>query len=281
IRLHLSPAIGHIRLDRLQPEHLETLYTELEAEGLSAATVLRVHRVLSRALKVAMQRGIVSRNVATLVEPPSVKRVEVLPLTPDEARRVLAEADARRNAARWSVALALGLRQSECLALSWEDIDLASGTLRIRRSLHRVKGKGLVMEEPKSPTSRRTIALPEQLVAQLRAHRAAQLKERMAAGSLWEEHGLVFAQANGRPIDRRSDHRAWQALLKAAGVRQARLHDARHTAATLLLVQGVPARVVMAILGHSTMRVTTDTYQHVVPELAREAAERVGVALWG
>jgi integrase len=232
-------------------------------------------------MKVALQRGLVARNVATLVDPPAVRRVEVQPLSADEARKVLTEAQKQRGAARWSVALALGLRQSEALGLGWADVDLDTGALRIRRGLHRVKGKGLIFEDPKSTTSRRSIALPDQLVQQLRAHRVQQLEERMAAGTYWEDHGLVFVQLNGRPIDRRADHRAWQSLLKSAGVREARLHDARHTAATLLLVQGVAPRVVMAMLGHSTMRVTTDTYQHVVPELARDAAERMDKALWG
>jgi integrase len=277
---HLNPNLGHHRLDRLQPEHLEKLYADLSGT-LAAGTVLRVHRVLSRALKVAMQRDLIARNVATLVDPPSVRRVEVEPLSRQDARQILETAQAGGGAARWSVALALGLRQSEALGLGWSDVDLEKGMLTVRRGLHRVKGAGLVFEEPKSATSKRAIALPRQMVEQLRSHRSEQLKQRLATGSIWEDHGLVFVQANGRPIDRRADHRAWQALLAKSGVRAARLHDARHTAATLLLVQGVAPRVVMGMLGHSTMRVTTDTYQHVVPELATEAAEQMGNALWG
>src|SRR5215204_5498755 len=103
----------------------------------------------------------------------------------------------------------------------------------------------------------------------------------MAAANVWEDHGLLFAQPNGRPIDRKADWRAWRALLKAAGVRTVRLHDGRHTAATLLLSAGVHPRVVMELLGHSQMRTTTDVYSHVMPALAREAAETMGAALWG
>lgn len=281
VRLHLRPGIGHHRLDRLQPEHLERLYGALADKGLSAASILRVHRVLSRALRVALQRGKVGRNVATLVDPPVVKRPETaLPLTATEARRVIATAQAHRNAARWTVALAVGLRQSEALGLRWADVDLANGALSVRRGLHRVGGQGLVYEEPKADRSRRTVALPEQLVEALRAHRAAQLEERIAAGSLWQDHDLVFAQANGRPIERKSDWRAWKALLREADVREVRLHDGRHTAATLLLTEGVHPRVVMEVLGHAQMRTTTDTYSHVMPALGRDAAERMGSALW-
>jgi integrase len=283
VRLHLRPGIGHHRLDRLQPEHLEQLYGSLlEDKRLSPATVLRLHRVLSRALRVAMQRGKIARNVATLVDPPAVKRpTTALPLTVDEARRVLQAAEQARNSARWTVALAVGLRQSEALGLRWSDIDLDVGTLTVRRGLHRVAGKGLVYEEPKAERSRRTLALPAQLVMALRRHRAVQLEERQAAGSLWEEHDLVFAQVNGRPLDKRSDWEGWKALLTRAGVREVRLHDGRHTAATLLLSEGVHPRVVMELLGHAQMRTTTDTYSHVMPALGKEAAAKMGTALWG
>jgi len=185
------------------------------------------------------------------------------------------------NAARWTVALAVGLRQSEALGLRWADVNLDAGTLSVRRGLHRVKGRGVVFEEPKSERSRRTLALPGQLVEALRVQRAAQLTERMAAGPLWDDGDLVFAQPNGRPVDPKADYQAWKDLLTEAGVREARLHDARHTAATLLLTQGVPARVAMQILGHSQISLTLGTYSHVMPELAEEAATRVGRALWG
>jgi integrase len=281
VRLHLRPGIGHHRLDRLQPEHLERLYAALAEKGLSPASILRAHRVLSRAVRVASQRGKVARNVATLVDPPAVKRPQrALPLSAAEAREVMSAAHSHRNAARWTVALAVGLRQSEALGLRWSDVDLDNGTLSVRRGLHRVRGQGLIYEEPKADRSRRTLALPAQLVDALRAHRAAQLEERITAGPLWQDHDLVFAQPNGRPIERKSDWRAWKTLLRDAGVREVRLHDGRHTAATLLLSEGVHPRVVMEVLGHAQMRTTTDTYSHVMPALGRDAADRMGNALW-
>ncbi len=277
----LVPGVGHHRLDRLQPEELEALYAKLLDGGAAPASVRQAHRVMSRALKVAMQRGRVARNVASLVDPPTVQHAEIEPLTAAEARRVLAAAVGRRNGARWSVALALGLRQGEALGLTWPALDLEAGTLAVRQALQRQSGRGLVLVPPKSRAGRRTIALPSQLVEALKAHRAVHLAERLAAGPMWEEHRLVFCQPNGRPLDPRSDHRAWRALLDEAGVRGARLHDARHTAATMLLQQGVPARVAMEILGHSQISLTLGTYSHVMPELAQDAANRMGEALWG
>lgn len=281
VRRHLVPLLGHHRLDRLQPEHLEAAWAQMAAEGLAPATVLMNHRILSRALTVALQRGRVVRNVATLVDAPSVVRHEVQPLTGAEAKRLLQAAEDLPNGARWSVALAIGLRQGEALGLMWDAVDLDAGTLTVRRALQRQKGKGLVLVEPKSRAGRRTVALPVQLREALRAHRVRQAEQRLAAANVWEDRGLVFCQPDGRPIDPKRDWQDWKALLRMAGVRDARVHDARHTAATLLLQQGVTARVAMEILGHSQIGLTLGTYTHVVPELAHEAAERMGAALWG
>lgn len=281
IRMHLNPYLGKRRLDQLQPEHLEQTYRQLLAKGLSPATVLRVHRMLHRALKIAMQRERVARNVATLVEPPRQERPKTPdPLDVEECKRVLAAAEGLRNSARWTVALALGLRQSEALALQWKDIDLERGTLSVRRGLHRVPGEGLIFTEPKTDRSRRTIAVPVPLIEALRKHRVAQNEERLVAGTEWDDWDLVFAQPNGRPLDKHSDYEAWIRLLNRAGVRHIRLHDGRHTAATLLLTAGVHPRVVMELLGHSQMRTTTDIYSHVMPALAQEAADRMAKTLW-
>jgi integrase len=276
----INLVLGHHRLDKLQPEHLEAFYTRLEADGLSSTTALLHHRVISRALKVALQRGRVARNVATLVDAPTPRREEAQPLTAAEAKRLLYAAKDLPNGARWSVALALGLRQGEALGLLWDAVDLDAGTLTVRRALQRQKGKGLVLVEPKSRAGRRTIKLPAPLRDALRTHRIRQAEQRMTVANAWEDRDFVFCQPNGRPIDARRDWLDWKALLKAADVRDARVHDARHTAATLLLQQGVPARVVMEVLGHSQISLTLGTYSHVVPELAEEAAQRMEDALW-
>ena len=175
VRKHLVPGLGRHRPDRLRPEHLDHLYTALLEDGYSPATVLRQHRNPSRALTVAMQRGHVARHIATLVDPPAQKQSDLaIALTLDEARAVLQAAAHVRNSARWTVALALRLRQSETVALQWKDIDLLTGTLTVRRSIHRVRGGGLVYEEPKTRRSQRTLALPLPLVSQLEEHRTAQ-----------------------------------------------------------------------------------------------------------
>jgi len=239
----------------------------------------------------------------------------VEPLTLGEARRIIELSADRRNGTRWSVALGLGLRQGEALGLCWQYVDLDAGTLMVRWQLQRLAwqhgcadphlcgkyqhrddcpadctghgracpqrtGGGLRLTELKSDKSRRTIAIPPPLVAALRAHRTAQLEERMTVGPAWEDHDFVWCQANGRPIGNHADWAEWKALLKAAGIRDARVHDARHTAATLLLAQGVDQRVVMEILGHSQISMTSK-YAHVLPQVMTDAADRIGQALWG
>ena len=301
VRLHIKPALGHVRLDRLLPEHLEEFYAHLaDGKGLSPSTQLQQHRVISRALKIALQRGRVARNVATLVQAPTLKRTEVVPFTIEEAQRILTAATTHRNAARWSVALAMGLRQGEALGARWVDLDLGAGTWRVTQGIQRQAYRhgcggepcgqkplscpkrvgGLLMVPPKSDKGRRTIGIPEQLVNALRAHRAAQGAEREAAGSLWQEHGLVFVQATGAMIDPSRDWEEWKRLLAEAEVRDGRLHDARHTAATLLLEQGVDARIVMEILGHSQITLTQNTYQHVMPKVIADATQRVATVLF-
>lgn len=302
---HLIPRLGKHRLDRLTPEHIEAMYAALLADGLAAGTVHQAHRTLRTALGEAFARGRIAVNPAVRAKAPRLVETEIEPLDLRDARRILATAETLPNGTRYAVALALGLRQGEALALSWDDVDLSESapTLSVRRALQRHvwqhgcptaapcgrkrgadcpqrHGGGLVLVPPKSRAGRRTIALPQPLAQALRVHRTRQLQQRLAAGSLWVDHNLVFSQVNGRPFDPRADLRDWKRLLAAAGVRDARLHDARHTAATMLLVQGVDPRTVMDLLGWSNITMTR-RYQHVVDELRTEAARRIGDLLWG
>ena len=308
----IIPRIGAHRLDRLRPEHLDALYLELGAAGLSTKSVLMAHQLISRAYRMAMRRGVVGRNVASLVDPPRHRETEMEPLTITDAQRILATSASSPNGARWSVALALGLRQCEALGLRWQHVDFERGELRVyqlkqsqyrhgcedpaacAKPKHRSTcaagctrharycpqrtGGDWIFREPKGGKAR-TVVVPEPLLDQLRKHQKVQDAARTALGEAWQEFDLVFSQPDGRPIQPSPDWSAWKRLLKDAGVRDARLHDARHTAATLLLEQGVDIRVVQEILGHSSLAVTK-RYTHVTNTLARQAAERMGRALW-
>jgi integrase len=184
----------------------------------------------------------------------------------------LAAAEGDRLEALYRVALALGLRLGEALGLKWEYVDLDAGTLRVRYALQRIDGT-LQLKEPKTEHSRRTLSLPASLVAALRAHRDRQAFERAAVGSEWRESGLVFTNTLGGPLEPSNVLKAFKRILVRAGLPEQRFHDLRHAAASLLLAQGVPVRVVMDILGHTQMATTMDLYSHVMPAAHKDAAD--------
>jgi integrase len=277
---HILPAIGRHRLDKLRPAHLAALYNAKAAEGLSPGSLRHIHAVIRRALNVAVRWQVLGTNPAVLVDAPQARPHEVVPLSADEARRLIQAAQGDRMQARWLVGLALGLRQGEALGLWWEDIDLTTGLLRVRRALQRQRGDGLVFTDPKTQRSKRTLPLPAPLLTALRDHQQQQAKEQITAGPLWRGSPCVFTTPVGTPIDPRNDYREFKKLLARAELPSVRLHDLRHTAASLLLAQSVPARVVMEILGHSAIALTMNTYSHVAPEVSREAAERMARLLW-
>ncbi|MGH9116438.1 MAG: tyrosine-type recombinase/integrase [Acidimicrobiales bacterium] len=258
-----------------------------------------MRRTLVTGLNEAVARGRLVRNPAKLAVRHRQVEPEIEPLSIEDARTILTGATDERNGLAWVIAVSLGLRRGEVLGLRWDDVDLAEGTLTVRRALSRLPwrhgcdgtcgrkrgaecpdrhGGGLVFDEPKSRAGHRTLVVPAPLVAGLKVHRQRQVEDQLQA-EWWDETGLVFSDAWGRPLDPDRHTKAWNAFLDRCGVRQARLHDARHTAATLLLVQGVDPRVVMDLMGWSHVAMTK-RYQHVVPELRRVAAERMTEALW-
>jgi len=296
---HLAPGIGKHRLDRLEPEHLERLYRTMIENGARPATAHQVHRTARAALGEACRRGHVARNVAALAKPPRVQSEPVEPFTVAEVQAILAAAARRRNSARWAVALALGLRQGEALALRWSDLDLDKHTLRVRATrLRPVYEHGCggdcgnkagfcrqrvqrnpAVGETKSAAGQRMIGLPDELVDMLKLHHEEQQAERRTAGQLWTDGDWVFASPTGQPLNPNSDYHEWKTLLKTAEVRDGRLHDARHTVATVLLVLGVPERTVMSVMGWSSTAMAA-RYQHVTDPIRRDVACRVGGLLW-
>lgn len=274
IQSHLIPGLGRVVLSRLTPQQLQAFLNAKLEEGLSPRTVQYCHAVLRAALEQAVRWGLIARNIARLVKPPRIKRSDVQPLDPEQARRLLLTVQGHRLEALFTVALAVGLREGEALGLRWQDVDLESGRISIRVALQRIGGK-LRIEEVKSATSRRHISLPQVAVEALRAHRQQQQQEQDILGDSWPDTGLVFTSTRGTPLEPRNVVRLFHSMLQRAGLPHKRFYDLRHTCATLLLVQGVHPRVVMEILGHSQISLTMNTYSHVSPTLQREAAGRM------
>jgi integrase len=178
------------------------------------------------------------------------------------------------------LAISTGLRQGELLGLRWDDIDLDGGILSVRRILSRSKG-GPRFTEPKTVKSRRSVKLTPQAIEALERHRAAQDEERGRLGSLWEENGLVFRSTTSTPLRRYNlVRRSFKPLLESAGLtRTFRFHDLRHTAASLLFLQGTHPKIVQELLGHANIAVTLDVYSHMIPGMSAQAARAMEDAL--
>jgi integrase len=272
VKLHILPDLGNRVLTKLSPQDVQRFLNDKLKSGLSARTVRHINDTLRCALNMALKWGLVSRNVATLVGPPRIQRKEIRSFAPEDARTFLKAIKGDRLEALFSVALSLGLRQGEALGLRWQDVDFDAGTLRVSFAIQRIEGR-LQMVEPKTERSRRVLPLPKTVVSALRAHRSRQLEEKLALGPEWQETGLVFTSSIGTPLEPRNVVRKFHALLKDAGLPRSRFHDLRHSCASLLLAQGVPARTVMEILGHSQISLTMNTYAHVMPAMKQDAMD--------
>jgi integrase len=345
----IIPKLGHHRIDQLYPDHLYKFYAALRKEGLAPNTIVQIHRILSRALKIAVREGKLGVNPCTLIDAPQPVETDSETLTAAEARALLRLTAGRRNGTRWSVGLALGLRQQEALGLRRQFVDLDKAVLFVDWQLkhdrykhgcddphscgekwhrypcsakcpkaQRTSGRKHICRRPCPPGCtqhggkcpqfcaadckrhakacpqrkggwrftrpkggrRRPVPIPRQLVPMLRKHFEDQAAERAAAGAAWEDWDLVWCQPNGRPADPHVDWEEWKALLKEAGItKDARLHDARHTCGTLLGELHVDMHVIQRILGHAQIS-TTRIYTDPTDPLTRDAADRMGRALW-
>jgi integrase len=276
VNRHIIPALGRLKLKCLTPAHARSLYREKLDSGLSPRTVQYIHVTLHKALKQAVMDGLIPRNVADAVKAPQAHKTEVNPLTPAEVAALLSAASGNRLEALYVTAVHTGLRRGELLGLRWTDIDLDARTLSVQRSLD----KDGTFNPPKRRRSRRTVKLTLQAAEALKAHRTRQNEERLRSGPLWEDHGLVFLNRLGRPMNADNlYHREFKPLLEKAGLSGFTFHSLRHTCATLLLSKNVNPKIVSEMLGHATISQTMDTYSHVMPGMGDVAAEALESAL--
>ena len=287
---HIRPTLGRVKLKTLNAMRLQGLYRERLDAGLSASTVQKIHHVLHKALAQAVSWDLIVRNPADSVKAPTPAPKEMHPLSAKQARRLLttaAEAGPNetpdRLQALYVLAIHTGMRRGELLGLKWEDVDLdaATPTVRVRRTITR-KGKGgsYTLGEPKTKNSRRTIRLTQRAVEALRSHRAQQAQEKLQAGPLYEDQGLVFAGKGGglmNPSNLRN--RSFKPLLTRARLPRITFHDLRHTCASLLFQRNVHPKFVQELLGHASVAITLDTYSHMLPGMGGEAADAMSEAL--
>jgi len=268
VRLYLVPLLGAKRLESLGVADVRRFLVQVEKKT-TAATAKEAHRVLRTALAAACREELVTRNVASLVEPPRPSARELSPWTLDETLTFLAAARRDPLYAAFVLAITMGLRRGEIVGLRWSDVDLDKRVLYVRQQTQRRRGQ-LYDDDPKG-RRRRAVPLPAMCIAPLRWHRMRQAALRERMGDKWETSGHVFTTRTGRPVEPRNVYRSFTRVARKAGLRVIRLHDARHGCATLLTAAGVAPRVVMEILGHSQISITMDVYTHVVQDTQREA----------
>lgn len=281
VRSHLIPTLGKITLTQLKPEHIQRMYSEKLSTGrqdgkggLSNRSVRYCHVTLHKALQLALKLGMISRNPTDVVEPPRVYRREMQTMNEYDIHIFLEFAKSTIYYPIFYLALFTGMRRSELLALRWSDIDLLGCQLSVNRTIHQLHNGDIVFRQPKTDKGRRQIALSPSTILVLKEHREAQDKQKKALGLTVLEDALVFTRADGRPMLPDSVTHAWKKLSGRTGLKGIRLHDARHTHASLMLKQGVHPKVVQERLGHASIQVTLDTYSHVAPGIQQAAANR-------
>lgn len=291
IRVHIKPKLGKALIRELKPEQVQKFYNERKASGLSARTVRYIHVVLHEALEQAMRNNLVVRNVSEATTLPKQEKREMRVLSQNEQDKFLNALDNDKLGIIFKLDLATGLRRGELLGLRWKDIDFKEGSLRVNQALYRAKVNfdkdskekktEVIFQKPKTKKGERSIPLFSSIVSDLKAHKVtetAKLKELEWDDLKIKQHfkeGLVFTNELGGFIEPRNLTRKFYSLIRAAKIPNANLHSLRHSYATRLLEMGVSPKVVQEILGHSTITLTLDTYSHVMPELKRDAADKL------
>lgn len=303
VRLYIKPALGGVRLDQMNLDHPERLAESLSHVG--SGTRQQAHRTAGNAMQAAMQRGLTTRNPFKITKAPEAKRARRRALSNSEFKQLMAKIKDRPAESRWMMAVLLGARQGECLGLTWDRVDFDDLVIDVEwqaqripyahgctdakpcgyKRAYRCYGRridapddfdyevihsNICWVKPKTDRSRRIVPIPQIMVAPLRRRYVEYLEQRLADD--FTDHGLVFARANGEPLDDREDYWSWRALLDEAGIAKLALHGARNSAATKLLRDGIDVMVIREILGHSDI-VTTQSYQRADLTLARKALD--------
>lgn len=295
---HIFPHIGSVKLEELNPHHLQSLYNKLlrngrinpskmNKKGLSPTTIKRIHVPISSCLKQAVRNGLINRNVATVVELPKEIKHEIEPLNREEIQKFLEFAKEDRLYIAFLLECGTGLRRGELAALKWSNIDLNNNTLQVRQNIvirydinaskEDRKATRLEFDTPKTEKSKRTIPIPQSIIKELKRHKSRQAEEKLLVGKYYNENDLLFCNIDGTPIHPANITTKFKNILKKAGLDDARFHDLRHSFATLLLEMNEHPKVVQELLGHSSITTTLDIYTHVSLDKKEEAIQKLNI----
>ena len=280
---HVLPALGHVKLQQLSADQLDRFYADLLISGLAPKTVRNIHTTIRKALQDAVRKNIVVRNVADAADAPKLSRPgerEMATWTPEQLRVFFQGIAEHRLAAAYVLAATTGMRRGEVLGLRWVDVDLIHRRVAVTHTILTV-GYKVTPGTPKTGRSRRSIALDAETTAALHRHQQRQLTEKVAIGKGYEDHGLVFAMESGGPVHPDSFSQTFERTVRRLGLPKIRLHDLRHTHASIGLAAGVPVKLMSERLGHATAAFTQDVYMHAIPALEEAAANQIAELVFG
>jgi integrase len=261
INIHIIPALGTIKLQAITKNHVNALVLQMREKGQSARSQQQARAVLSAAFESAMEDDLVASNPVAKSRTITLDSPQIHPLSLMEVQTLLTKTTGVQMQARVRIAVLYALRQGEALGLMWKDVDFTKKTIFIWQQIQKIEG-AYEFVKLKSDDSIRTLEIDDETLAALKAHKIQQNTNRLAMGDKWVDHDLVFTTTNGKPIDCKTDYRQWHRALAIAGLPVKRLHDARHTAATLLFDQGIDIEVIRRFMGHSSVLLTSKTYVH-------------------
>jgi integrase len=275
VNRHILPFLGKVILSDLRPDQVQTFYTHLTEKGCSQTTIRIVHAVLHKALNQAVRLGLLGRNPASLVVKPKPKKKEMKTWNDTHVMSFLSVVKDPQYQALYYLAVTTGMRQGELLGLMWTDLDWISGHIQVKRQLQRITGQGKVFREPKSASGKRTIVIGQVGLDKLKANQENQQKLKVFAGEKWKERNLIFTTIIGTPMEPRKMYLMFKKYSNEIDLPSIRLHDLRHTAATLMLQEGIHPKIVQERLGHSDISLTLNTYSHVTPVMQQRVAEKL------
>jgi integrase len=276
---HIIPTLGRKLVVKLTAADVDRLISQKMDSGLSVSSVRRIRSVLAQAIDQGIRWDSVSRNVARLSRAPKSQRTEGRTLTPAQARTLLHALKGHRNELLYTLMLSTGLRRGEALGLQWKDFDQDLGTISIRRQLKR-EGGVLILADTKTSRSRRSVNLPGRLVMALESHRSVHQSRRSSTEDDSLALNFIFTSSVGTPLDPRNLNREFHVICVGAGIGHWHPHELRHSAASLMLAQGVKLQVVSEVLGHSSIRMTADVYGHILAPDREAAAKAMDSILW-
>ncbi|CAG7634650.1 Tyrosine recombinase XerC [Paenibacillus solanacearum] len=272
------PKLGRLQLRQVTSPAVQKFLNEMRELNLSDSYMRKLYALLYSSLASAVKMGLIAKNPAEVIDPPRIRRKELFVWDTDTAWAFLEAARGDRSYMAFLLALTTGMRQAEILALRWRDIDLETGLLTIRQTLSH-DGKKFY-SEAKNKQSLRSLYVPEEILPELLKQRRLVVAERLAAGNEYIDHDLVICTRKGTPVNPRNVLRTMYRIIKQSGVTELTFHGQRHTHVTMLLAENVNIKIIAERLGHSTTRVTLDTYGHVTPGMQKEAAAGTSRAMF-